>query len=73
MYNESKSDLNIDMYIPQMMLKSSQNVKMNHKFTRLTKIKKSLTTITVSGQISHAKVRELFGKKSSRSVSANCM
>ena len=41
MYNESKQDVNIDMYRPRMELRSSKNVKMNRKFTRLSKIQKS--------------------------------
>ena len=41
MYSESKLERNIDMYRPHMQLLSSGNVKMNHKFTRLTKIQKS--------------------------------
>ena len=41
MYNESKQHVNIDMYRPRMELRSSTNVKMNHKFTRLSKIQKS--------------------------------
>ena len=41
MYTESKNDANIDMYRPPRVLRSSKNIKMNHKFTRLTKIQKS--------------------------------
>ena len=41
MYNESKQDVNINMYRPRMELRSSRNVKMNRKFTRLSKIQKS--------------------------------
>ena len=40
MYNESKQPVNIDIYRPHMELRSSKNVKMNHKFTRIGKIKK---------------------------------
>ena len=42
MYNESKNDVNIDVYLPQMVLKGTKNVKMKHKFTQLTKIQKRL-------------------------------
>ena len=41
MYIESRHERNIDMCRPHMQLRSSGNVKMNHKFTRLTKIQKS--------------------------------
>ena len=41
MYSESKKEVNIDMYRPQRVLRSAKSVKMNHKFTRLTKIQKS--------------------------------
>ena len=41
MYTESKNERNIDEYCPHMQLRSSGNVKMNHKFTRLTNIQKS--------------------------------
>ena len=41
MYNESKNHANIDLYRPSMVLRSAKNVKMNHKFTRLTKIQRS--------------------------------
>ena len=41
MYNESKQDINIDMYRPRMELRSSKRVQMNHTFTRLSKIQKS--------------------------------
>ena len=41
LYNESKQDVNIDMYRPRMELRSSKNVKTNRKFTRLSKIQKS--------------------------------
>ena len=40
-YSESKMPANIDMYRPKMVLRSSKSVKMNHKFTRMTKIQKS--------------------------------
>ena len=41
MYSESKHERNIDDNHPHMQLRSSGNVKKNHKFTRLTKIQKS--------------------------------
>ena len=41
MYKESKVDGNIDMYRPQQVLGSTKNVKLKHKFTRLTKIQRS--------------------------------
>ena len=41
MYLESKKEVNIDMYRPQRVLRSAKSVKINHKFTRLTKIQKS--------------------------------
>ena len=41
MYSESKDIVNIDVYRPQMMLRSSNSVKMHHKFTKLSKIQKS--------------------------------
>ena len=41
MYSESKQPLNLDIYRPKMVLRSSRSVKMNHTFTRLTKIQKS--------------------------------
>ena len=42
MYDESMYDGNIDMYRPCMELRSSENIKMKHKFTRLSKVQKSL-------------------------------
>ena len=41
MYSESKNPASIDMYRPQMVLRSHNSVKLNHKFTRKTKIQKS--------------------------------
>ena len=41
MISESKQDTNIDVTRPCMTLRSSNNVKMKHKFTRLSKIQKS--------------------------------
>ena len=41
MFNESKKDSNIDIYRPELVLRSRKNVKLNHKFTRLTKIQQS--------------------------------
>ena len=41
MFIESKSETNIDVYHPQMVLRSTLNVKMKHKFTRLTKVLRS--------------------------------
>ena len=41
MYKESKEDTNIDIYRPEQVLHSTSHVKMKHKFTRITKIKKT--------------------------------
>ena len=41
MYDESMYDGNIDMHRPSMELRSSENIKMQHKFTRLSKVQKS--------------------------------
>ena len=41
MYIESKKDGNVDIYRPNMVLRSTKSVKMKHKFTRLTKIQRS--------------------------------
>ena len=41
LFKESKNECNIDMYRPERTLRSSKNVKLNHKFTRLTKIQQS--------------------------------
>ena len=40
MYTESKKDVSIDVYRPNIVLKSSKPVKMKHKNTRLTKMTK---------------------------------
>ena len=41
LFKESKNECNIDMYRPERTLRSAKNVKLNHKFTRLTKIQQS--------------------------------
>ena len=41
LFNESKKECNIDMFRPERILRSCKNVKLNHKFTRLTKIQQS--------------------------------
>ena len=41
LFIERKSELNIDVYRPQRVLRSTSNVKMKHKFTRLTKVLRS--------------------------------
>ena len=41
MFIESKSETNIDVYRPQTVLRSTLNVKMKHKITRLTKVLRS--------------------------------
>ena len=41
MYKESKTDTNIDVYRPERVLCSTKDVKMKHKFTKLTKIQRS--------------------------------
>ena len=43
MYSASRDEVNIDMYRPQRVLCSTSNVKLKHKFTRLTKIQKSFS------------------------------
>ena len=54
MYSESKDIINIDVYRPQMMLRSSKSVKMHHRFTKFSKIKKKsiLSGAMVMGQLS---------------------
>ena len=41
MYKESKEKSNIDIYRPKRVLRSNANVKLHHKFTKLSKIQKS--------------------------------
>ena len=41
MYIESKKSVNIEMHRPKMTLRSSNSVKLTHRFTKLTKIQKS--------------------------------
>ena len=41
MYKESKTNTNIDVYRSERVLPSTNNVKMKHKFTKLTKIQRS--------------------------------
>ena len=41
MFVESKAEVIIDVYRPQRVLRSTANVKLKHRFTRLTKIQQS--------------------------------
>ena len=41
-YGESKDNVNIDTYRPRMTLRSARSVKLNHKFTKLSKLQKNL-------------------------------
>ena len=51
MYTVSKNDVNIDVYRPNMVLKSSKPVEMNHKNTRLTKMTKKKSPLQAAGVV----------------------